>query len=455
MILICKGMYSKITPRVFFIIFALAAIVCARSARAQEEIREQRFRYELISLKSPNSIDSVRTDIYVAVPYSFLFFQNAVDRYIADYTVTIEIKDPLSESVVYSKTQENSVSLPTTVWEKLKELDQTRADASQYSVRLLGGHNYHIQIRINDLTKKNALLSDTIWRTRSFSVPVLSISDLLLYRTKIGNRLTPNIGDDISAVSAQEGGAFFEVYNAPQSVPFWVIHSIADDAGAEISRLTKIVVPDGRTTMRLFSRFSNEDLWTGTYLLHSFVTSNISDTGIELKKLLSTSQNHSDHRLQVGIGHGVPLVSADLDESIQQLYVIAVGGAYDSLVFAQTSNEKRAALREFWDKMNVYRGTTTTRPMEVFYQRVRYANEHFDHLGPGWRSDRGKVYLMLGAPTSIDRNAYSAGQRPYETWTYYDLNQRYYFVDQFLINDYRLTGPLPAPGTFHWERDGQ
>ena len=455
MILIYKGMCSKIIQRAFVFTLALVAIVCVRSSSAQEEIREQHFRYELISLKSPDTVDSVRTDIYVAVPYSFLFFQNAVDRYIADYTVTIEIKDPVSESVVYSKKQENSVSLPTTVWDKLKELDQTRADASQYSVRLLGGHNYHIQIRITDLTKKNELVSDTVWRTRSFVSPVLSISDLLLYRTKIGNRLTPNIGDDISEISAQEGGAFFEVYNAPQSVPFWVVHSIVDDGGSEISRLTKIVVSDGRTTMRLFSRFSNDDLWTGSYLLHSFVTTNVSDTGLELKKLISSSQNYSEHRLTVGIGHGVPLVNGDLDESIQQLYVISVGGAYDSLVFAQTANEKRTALKDFWDKMNVYRGTTTTRPMEVFYQRVRYANEHFDHLGPGWRSDRGKVYLMLGAPTSIDRNAYSAGQRPYETWMYYDLNQRYYFVDQFLINDYRLMGPLPPPGTFRWERDGQ
>ena len=436
-------------------LFVFGLFLLANHSFAQEGVHQQRFQYELVSIKSPNNSDSVRTDIYVAVPYSFLFFQNAVDSYVADYIVTINITDPTTQATVFTKKQENSVVLATTVWEKLKELDESRADASQYSVRLLAGHNYHIEIKINDIAKKNELLTDTLWRTRIFMPPTISMSDPLLYRSKIGNKLTPNIGDDISEISPSEGGAFFEVYNAPQSIPFWVIQIITDESGAEISRINKIIVPDGRTTMRLFTRFMSEELWTGEYTLSTVITATAADTASELKKLLGSPQTYSSRRLIISNGHGVPLVNGDLDEAIQQLYTIAVGGAYDSLVFAQTSKEKRSALKDFWEKMNIYRGMITQRPMQVFYQRVRYANEHFNHLGPGWRSDRGKVYLMLGAPTSIERNAYSAGQRPYETWTYYDLNQRFYFVDQFLINDYRLMGPLPPPGTFYWERDGQ
>ncbi|MFI5264322.1 MAG: GWxTD domain-containing protein, partial [Candidatus Kapaibacterium sp.] len=71
----------------------------------------------------------------------------------------------------------------------------------------------------------------------------------------------------------------------------------------------------------------------------------------------------------------------------------------------------------------------------------------------GWRSDRGKVYIMLGSPTSIDRHPYDANNRPYEIWQYYDLNQQYYFSDQYVLGDYRLVSMLPPTGIFLWQRE--
>ena len=91
--------------------------------------------------------------------------------------------------------------------------------------------------------------------------------------------------------------------------------------------------------------------------------------------------------------------------------------------------------------------------MEVFYKRVQYANEHYKGFGGGWKSDRGKVYIMLGAPTSMDRHPYDASNRPYEVWQYYDLSQQYYFSDQFMMGEYRLVSIGPPPATFLWQRE--
>src|ERR1044071_3688478 len=85
----------------WLILFYLAA--SSASSIAQEDIpsatfKDVKFNVEVVSFRLPSTIDSVRTDIYIAVPYSFLFFQNAVDKYIADYQVILEVRDPTSDS---------------------------------------------------------------------------------------------------------------------------------------------------------------------------------------------------------------------------------------------------------------------------------------------------------------------------------------------------------------------
>jgi GWxTD domain-containing protein len=442
----------------WLVLFFIAA--SSASSVAQENIptggfKDVKFSVELASFRLPTTTDSVRTDIYIAVPYSFLLFQNAVDKYIADYQVILEVRDPVTDSTVIRRQQSNSVVLPTTVWEKLKELDESRADASQVSLHLAAGKSYKIKIRVHDRTKNSELEQSFQPTTRSFASSAMTMSDILLYRSKVGNRLTPNIGEDISAISPLEGGVFFELYNAPQSAPLWVVNLITDSTGADISRIVSVAVPDGRAKLGVFTPLMGEDIWSGKYELHTCVVDNSSDTSLSLNDLLRKSLITASKKIVVGHGHGIPLTTNDLDESIDQLLQISYGGAYDSLTSAHTPAEKRQAIKDFWAKMNQYRGQTTTRPMEVFYRRVSYANAHFNQLGPGWRSDQGRLYIMLGEPTSIDRSSYDVGRRPYEAWTYYDLNQRFIFVDQFLIGDYRISGPLPPPGTFYWEREGQ
>ena len=51
-------------------------------------------------------------------------------------------------------------------------------------------------------------------------------------------------------------------------------------------------------------------------------------------------------------------------------------------------------------------------PMEVFYSRVEYANTHFGTGQQAWKSDRGRVYIALGAPDAIDSHPDEMMQKP-------------------------------------------
>jgi len=75
---------------------------------------------------------------------------------------------------------------------------------------------------------------------------------------------------------------------------------------------------------------------------------------------------------------------------------------------------------------------------EEYYRRIEYANAHFSVVSPGWKSDRGRIYILYGRPDEIERHPMEIGLKPYEIWHYYSSSHTFYFVDENGYGDYRL-----------------
>lgn len=90
----------------------------------------------------------------------------------------------------------------------------------------------------------------------------------------------------------------------------------------------------------------------------------------------------------------------------------------------------RALLREYWNKKDPTPETSFNELMEVFYQRVDYAEQNFNPLNSssGAKSDRGKVFIANGIPDKIERGINSNG-RVTETWHYKNPDRIFFFVD--------------------------
>jgi hypothetical protein len=80
--------------------------------------------------------------------------------------------------------------------------------------------------------------------------------------------------------------------------------------------------------------------------------------------------------------------------------------------------------------------------MEEYYRRVDFANQNYSGFQEGWKSDRGMVYILLGAPSEVERHPFESDSRPYEIWTYESINRYFVFVDRTGLGDYRLEGPF-------------
>jgi GWxTD domain-containing protein len=138
----------------------------------------------------------------------------------------------------------------------------------------------------------------------------------------------------------------------------------------------------------------------------------------------------------------MPKSLKDLDVAIEQARYIAKDDEWSMLKEAKTPEEKQTKFMEFWKKRDPNPNTPRNERMEEFYQRAEYADKHFGHYQPGWRTDMGMVYLIFGPPSSVERHPFDIDTKPYEVWTYYDISYSFVFLDETGFGDYRLVTPL-------------
>lgn len=87
----------------------------------------------------------------------------------------------------------------------------------------------------------------------------------------------------------------------------------------------------------------------------------------------------------------------------------------------ENNDERDEFIKRFWESRNVGAAADGQNAYRAeYYGRLAYANQHFAGGGPGWKSDRGRIYITYGRPDSIDSHP-SGGNgevKPWEVWHY-------------------------------------
>jgi GWxTD domain-containing protein len=108
-----------------------------------------------------------------------------------------------------------------------------------------------------------------------------------------------------------------------------------------------------------------------------------------------------------------------------------------------TVDGKRDYLRRFWLRRDPTPGTARNESEDEFYMRIAHANREFREGGaaeiPGWRTDRGRIYIKAGPPDEVLRRPQPLGTRPYELWKYTGQRElKYCFLDLTRFGNYVL-----------------
>jgi GWxTD domain-containing protein len=143
-----------------------------------------------------------------------------------------------------------------------------------------------------------------------------------------------------------------------------------------------------------------------------------------------------------------------VDEDVRWIITDQELQAFKSL---SNDEERDQFIENFWLRRNPNPDSPENEYREEHYARIAYANEHFAAGKPGWKTDRGHIYIAYGKPDNIDSHPSGGSYErpmdegggntstfPFEIWHYRYIegigdNIDIEFVDTCMCGDYHMT----------------
>src|SRR6185437_6580547 len=196
-----------------------------------------------------------------------------------------------------------------------------------------------------------------------------------------------------------------------------------------------------------------------------------------LKRTLTDKEKIAQQKALRGELHGV--YKKWVDEDVRWIITDTELQAFKNL---GNDEERDQFIENFWLRRNPNPDSPENEYREEHYARIAYANEHFAAGKPGWKTDRGHIYIAYGKPDSIeshpsggnyerpmDEGGGSTSTFPFEIWHYRYLegigdNVDIEFVDTCMCGDYHMTldrsekdalKHVPGAGLTLYEEQGQ
>src|SRR5258708_22649871 len=171
-----------------------------------------------------------------------------------------------------------------------------------------------------------------------------------------------------------------------------------------------------------------------------------------LKRQRSDQEQFKAQKALKGELHGA--FKTWLDQDVAYIISDEERKAFKSL---SNDQEREAFIENFWLRRNPDPDSPENEFRDEHYRRIQYANDHFAAGKPGWKTDRGHMYISFGKPDSIDSHPSGGSYNrpieegggetstfPFETWHYRYLegvgdNIDIEFVDTCQCGDYHFT----------------
>jgi GWxTD domain-containing protein len=150
-----------------------------------------------------------------------------------------------------------------------------------------------------------------------------------------------------------------------------------------------------------------------------------------------------------------------IEAAKEPLQLIAESGELSKYSKDLSLNAKRRFMVEFWQKRDLVPSTPDNETRAKFYAAVDYADRMYGEKGgrsggvPGWKTDRGRIYVKNGAPDEMLQRPQAGRSPPYEVWRFRTGKDRYYiFVDRANgLGNFQLvySNDIKEPGQPNWQ----
>ncbi len=244
---------------------------------------------------------------------------------------------------------------------------------------------------------------------------------------------------------------YTEIYNLQspllQSDQIKMTQMIYNSRGKLIKEKSKYLSRSSDSRVEVGS-FILTNFQTDTYTLVLALIDSVANQGISTAKkffvynpdveLIDTFEVSSTSVLSSTFGS---MSEEELDDLFDKSRYIASKSETDKYQKLSTLDGKREFTFEFWKNKDQNYSNSENEYYRLYLQRIQLSNDRYSSMGkPGWKTDRGRIYLLYGEPTEIERYPNQLETRPYEIWQYTEIEGGVYFVfgDLTGFSDYTL-----------------
>ncbi|MFZ5515072.1 MAG: GWxTD domain-containing protein [Candidatus Zhuqueibacterota bacterium] len=223
---------------------------------------------------------------------------------------------------------------------------------------------------------------------------------------------------------------YFEIYHldsqrGEEAVSFGLDYSVVDKNKVTVQKFSDSFLPTGEVTPLHFA-VDVQKYKPGKYTLEIEVTEHQSKKRAKAQTDFTVVASPND----------LPLARYDRVLNVLNLYVKEKARKSE---LNEPSEKSVLSL-----KMTGDTGRQDEQDLQMqFHQRVAYANRAFATMNrPGWKTDRGKIYIQYGQPDRVKKLEGNFGER-IELWEYFQKDINFMFVDQQGFGDYLLIQNSP------------
>lgn len=397
---------------------------------ANKENDSPEFSYELVNFAADSSNLS-RLDCYLKVTYNELQFIKASKKsFSATYKATIIIQTRDGKEIDKQSFKDDVV------------IDDIKQSSSTIKFKLskvifnLPPDEYQVLMQLQDMETERTSEKKAIVTLNDYSGGKMLISHILFLDNFVANGKKITFQPRVS--SEQNSGmklyAYFEVYNIPQADSFTVYYKVLDSDGKVMQSEQFRNKSNGRITQNVVE-IAGDLLTHGSYK-------------IKINAESSGKSVRMEGRFDWYVA-GLPTSFTNIDQAINAVRYIATKQEYKRLQ-KLPKEKKYEAFVAFWKKRDPTPETAENEYRREYYKRIVYANDYYHGLRKeGWKTDMGWVYVMLGAPDSIEREPYNQNTsllpgrtiKAIQVWIYYKYNRQFIFFDANGFGEYELENP--------------
>lgn len=382
--------------------------------------------------------DSAGVDLYMAVPYNGFIYRPYGETYRVGYEVIVRLTSPDGKAEFWEETWTDEIVLPT------YEASQSYNTFRLFRRFPVDPGDYLLEITLIDQgTEQQGL------RWQKIQVPARTGTHPFTSGIRLEGRAGSGPFEPVlqlhPAASLDSLRAVIEAYDLPpQTDVVLTLEQFQSDTLAAwlphgrgpVNRLEDRGIHYGRATTLQTSRRALQDPAPDVLLVFNLPRLDPGNYRITLAFTAAGAEEPVVEEVRdLSIKPANFPYLRTLDELIEPLVYLAYADEYRDLKAATTDAEKKRAFDQFWGSLMPNRAKAV-QVMQQFYKRVEGANALFSSYKEGWRTDRGMMYIILGAPARVFR--WPGRRSMSETWYYTNYKSRdgqiaFEFID---LNEY-------------------